>query len=271
MVTTLAAALALSAAVLHAGWNVRLKTAEDPLRLAAHAVPFATLVATPAVAIAWLASGRPGLSSPGWVLAGISCLLELAYLHLLSGAYQRGEVSSVYPVARGSAPLLAVAIGLGVLHERLGPAQAAGVLLLLTGIWLSRPLRGRRASLGLALLTGASIAAYTAVDRVGVRLGPFWLYSWLIFAGLSVGLIPWRRGAQAAGAPAVGMLMVGSYGLVLAALSFAPLALVAPLRESGVVMVSLWGVLRLGEREGAALKLGGGAAVLGGAVLLAAG
>ena len=250
---------------------MRLKAAEDPLRLAARAVPIATLCATPPVAVAWLGSGRPGLPGAGWALVAVSCLLELVYLHLLSAAYRRGDVSSVYPVARGTAPLIAVAIGLGLLRERLAPAQVVGVLLLLAGIWLVRPPRGRRASLGLALLTGLSIAAYTAVDRVGVRLGPFWLYSWLVFAALSVGLLPWWGQTRRPGAPAVGLLMVGSYGLVLAALSFAPLALVAPLRESGVLLVSLWGVFRLGEREGAALKVGGAAAVLAGAALVAAG
>jgi uncharacterized membrane protein len=69
----------------------------------------------------------------------------------------------------------------------------------------------------------------------------------------------------------VGVVVVGSYALVLAALSIAPLALVAPLRESGVVLVSLWGVLRLGEREGARVKILGAGAVLAGAALLTAG
>jgi drug/metabolite transporter (DMT)-like permease len=69
----------------------------------------------------------------------------------------------------------------------------------------------------------------------------------------------------------VGVVVVGSYALVLAALSIAPLALVAPLRESGVVLVSLWGVFRLGERQGAPLKILGAGAVLAGAALLTAG
>src|SRR5919199_1027278 len=172
--TALAALLALSAAFFHAAWNVRLKGADDPLPVTARAVP-----------LAWLAAGRPGLPWQGWLLVLASCALELAYLHLLSSAYRRGEISSVYPVARGTAPLVSVVIGLAVLRERLSPAQLAGVVVLLAGIWLVRPPRGRRASLAPALLTGLAIAAYTAVDRVGVRLGPFWLYSWLVFASLS--------------------------------------------------------------------------------------
>jgi drug/metabolite transporter (DMT)-like permease len=248
--TALAALLALSAAFFHAAWNVRLKGADDPLPVTARAVPLATLVATPAVAVAWLAAGRPGLPWQGWLLVLASCALE---------------------VARGTAPLVSVVIGLAVLRERLSPAQLAGVVVLLAGIWLVRPPRGRRASLAPALLTGLAIAGYTAVDRVGVRLGPFWLYSWLVFASLSLSLLPWVGRRRVEGAPVVGLLMVGSYTVVLAALSIAPLALVAPLRESGVVLVSLWGVLRLGEREGAALKLTGAAAVLAGAALLALG
>jgi drug/metabolite transporter (DMT)-like permease len=270
-VTGIAVGLALLAAAAHAAWNLRLKEAADPLGLAARAVPVGTLVAAPAVLMLWLAGGRPGLSGLGWVLVGVSLLLELAYFHLLSAAYRRGEVSSVYPVARGTAPLLAVAAGLILFRERLDWTQLGGILSLLAGIWLVTFPRGSRASLGLALLSGICIAAYTAIDSRGVRLGPFWLYSWLVFAGLSLALIPFRGGTRLPGVPAAGVLMVGSYCLVLAALSIAPLALVAPLRESGVVLVALWGVLRLGEREGAWFKLSGAAAVVAGAVLLTAG
>jgi drug/metabolite transporter (DMT)-like permease len=263
--------LALAAAVLHSSWNVRLKEAADPLALAARGLPLGTALATPPVAALWLAAGRPGLPWQGWALVGISVLLELGYMHLLSAAYQRGEVSSVYPVARGSAPLLAVAAGLLLFRERLHPLQLAGVGALLSGIWLARPPRGRRDSFVLALLTGLFIAGYTAVDSRGVRLGPFWLYTWLVFALLSLALIPSRGRTPVKDAPVVGILMVASYALVLAALSFAPLTLVAPLRESGVVLVALWGVLRLGERQGARLKLLGAAAVLAGAALITVG
>jgi drug/metabolite transporter (DMT)-like permease len=266
-----AAGLALLAAVLHAYWNVRLKEADDPLALAARALPFGALLTAPPVLVVWMLEGRPGLPWQGWVLVAFSVLLELAYLHLLSAAYRRGEVSSVYPVARGSAPLLAIAIGMALFGERLDARQLAGVAALLAGIWLVRPPRGRRASLLLALLTGVCIAGYTAIDSRGVRLGPFWLYTWLMFALLSAALVPWRGARPLPGAPTVGVVVVGSYALVLAALSIAPLALVAPLRESGVVLVSLWGVFRLGERQGAPLKILGAGAVLAGAALLTAG
>lgn len=269
--TALAVLLTLASALLHAAWNLRLKATADPLRVAAVAMPLGTLIATPFALAAWLATGRPWLTGPAWLLAGLSGLVELGYFHALSRAYQRGDVSSVYPVARGTAPMLATAIGLVALGERLSPLQGAGVVILLAGVWLARPPLSRRSALVPALLTGGLIATYTTIDRLGVRMGPFWLYAWAVFVATSLWLLPWARRASLADALPVGVLTVGAYALILTALSLAPLALVAPLRESGVVLVALWGVVWLRERERAPLKLGGAAAVLTGAVLLAVG
>lgn len=297
--TTAAVGLALGAAVLHAAWNVRLKSAADPLRLAAVAVPLGTLLLTPFIGEAWLATGRPGLPWQAWALAALAGFVELMYFHALSIAYQRGEISAVYPVARGTAPLLAAFVGLVALNEHLTTIQVVGAAVLIAGIWLARPpsLRGEvprfraagrsrpaqppvlrseltgggRSALLPALLTGILIATYTTIDRLGVRLGPFWLYAWAHFAATSLWLLPWARTGLVSEALPVGVLSVGAYGLALTALSLAPLALVAPLRESGVVLVALWGVLRMGERDKAPLKLSGAAAVLTGAALLAVG
>jgi drug/metabolite transporter (DMT)-like permease len=233
-------------------------------------MPVGTLLATPFAGAAWLAGGRPGLPWQAWALAAVSGVVELGYFHALTAAYRRGDVSAVYPVARGTAPVLATLAGVILLAERLTALQAAGVAVLLAGIWLARPPSGR-AALVPALLTGVLIATYTTLDRVGVRLGPFWLYAWAVFAATSLLLLPWARPGLTRQALPVGVLSVGAYGAALAALSLAPLALVAPLRESGVVVVALWGVLRLGERERAPLKVAGATAVLAGAALLAVG
>jgi drug/metabolite transporter (DMT)-like permease len=268
-VIPIAVGLALGAALLHAAWNLRLKAAADPLRVSAVAMPLGTLLLTPFVLGAWLATGRPGLPGLGWALAALSGIVELGYFHALSRAYRRGDVSAVYPVARGSAPVLAALAGLLLLGERLAPLQALGVGMLLAGIWLARPPAARRGALPPALLTGVLIASYTVLDRIGVRLGPFCLYAWAVFAATSLCLLPWYRSGLIARALPVGAMSIGAYGLALAALSLAPLVLVAPLRESGVVVVALWGVLRMGERDRAALRLTGAAAVLAGAALLA--
>lgn len=276
--TTVAVGLALGAAVLHAAWNIRLKSAADPLRVAAVAVPLGTLLLTPFIAEAWLATGRPGLPWQAWALAALAGFVELMYFHALSNAYQRGEISAVYPVARGTAPLLAAFVGLVALNEHLTTIQLVGVAVLIAGIWLVRPpgpadapLLTGRSALPPALLTGILIATYTTIDRLGVRLGPFWLYAWAHFAATSLWLLPWARTGLVSEALPVGVLSVGAYGLALTALSLAPLALIAPLRESGVVLVALWGVIRMGERDKAPLKLSGAAAVLAGAALLAVG
>jgi drug/metabolite transporter (DMT)-like permease len=291
--TAVAIALALAAAALHGTWNVLIKVSGDPMETFRRATIVAALVTTPLTAVAWLATGRPGLPPAAVGLAAISAALELAYLFLLSAAYRSGELSVVYPIARGSAPLLAVVAGLGLLGERLEPGQLAGVGLLLVGILaVTISQTGGRATVP-ALLTGVSIAAYTAVDRVGVRLTTPWLYDWVLIALLATALaitmsarsrlrrrpaslqpgpaaptaptspVTWRQGAV------IGVFMWTAYLLVLIALSIAPLSVVAPVREVAVVAVAVWGVWKLHERKGAAMKLLGAAATLAGVALLA--
>ncbi len=186
----LAIGLACSSAVFHAAWNLRLKAAEDPLRAAAVAVPVGAALVTPPAAVLWLLSGRPGLSLESWTVAVLSGGVELAYFHTLSEAYRRGEVSSVYPVARGTAPVLAATIGLFVLGERMVVLQAAGVAVLIAGIWMAGPPVGRGPALVHALLTGALIATYQSIDAVGVHLGPWWLYAWEVLVCRSLWLLP---------------------------------------------------------------------------------
>lgn len=266
---TLGIALALLSAFFHAAWNLLLKSSGDPLRLSARAATWSALLATPVAAVAWLASDRPSLPPAAWALAALSGLVELGYFLLLSAAYRAGDVSTVYPVARGTAPLLAVVAAVALLGQRLEPGEALGVGLVLAGIWLARPPRGRSRSLVLALATGVAIATYTTIDQVGVRQGPFWLYTWAVFVAIALWLAPFRGTVAVPRALPVGALTLAAYAMVLAALSFAPLALVAPLRETGVVIVALWGVVRLGERQRAGLRVAGAAVVLAGVTLIA--
>jgi drug/metabolite transporter (DMT)-like permease len=249
----------------------------------------AALVITPPIALAWLFAGRPGFSAAaaGWCL--LSASLELVYLWLLATAYRRGELSVVYPIARGSAPLLAVIAGLGLLNEKLTPGQLAGVGLLLLGILaVTVPQTSGRATVP-ALLTGVAIASYTAIDRVGVRLSTPWLYGWLLVVLLAVGVtvsvwvaskLTAARGEaldHIGSAPrlglvkaiVIGLMMWGGYLIVLWALSFAPLSVVAPVRETAVVGVAVWGVWKLRETKAAAMKLGGAVATLAGVGMLA--
>jgi len=203
---------------------------------------------------------------------------------LLSAAFRRGELSAVYPIARGTAPLLSVLVGLAVLGERLATLQLIGVGLLLLGILAVTLSQATGRATIPALLTGVAIAAYTTVDRVGVRLTEPWIYGWLLFTLMAIELpitlwiagrlrlyrapVPysgptWRQ------AVIIGVFFLAGYVLVLVALSFAPLAIVAPVRETAVVAVAVWGVWRLRERNRMTIKLSGALATLAGVALLA--
>jgi drug/metabolite transporter (DMT)-like permease len=283
-VTAIAVTMALVAAALHGTWNVLVKVSGDPLATFRRVTLTTALVATLVSAPAWLLLGRPGLDAraAGWCL--LSATLETAYLWLLSSAYRRGELSAVYPIARGSAPLLSVAVGLLVLGEQLTRLQLGGVAILLVGILAVTASQATGRATLPALLTGVAIAAYTSVDRVGVRLTTPWLYAWLLFLLMAVELhlslwlasrlsrsrtVTPARGPGWTQALLIGSFMWAGYFLVLWALSLAPLAIVAPVRETALVAVAVWGVWRLRERTRFAIKLGGAVATLIGIALLA--
>jgi len=295
----LAIALVLIAATLHAAWNVLLKTSGDTLGTALRLQAFGSAVLVPIGVIGWFATGQPPIEPGGLGLAVISGVLEAAYFICLSAAYARGDLSLVYPLARGSAPLVAVVIGVVLLDERLAPAAWIGVACILAGILLvSRPWRairaagrGHRGAIGFALATGATIAAYSAVDRLGTRTMAPWLYGAFLavfatsFLWTSVGIgrrLGWIAASPArSGSPRrlivgrdglAGVLSLTAYLLILFAYSFAPLATVAPLRESGIVLAALWGSLRLGETTGgrdATARVAAAGLIVVGAVLLA--
>jgi len=294
-VDPLALAFIAVAAVLHAGWNILLKTSGDPLRMATIGMVAVSLVLVPAALVAWWLLDRPAVPPAVWAIGLVSGILEGSYFITLSAAYRRGDISVVYPLARGTALVLAVVIGVVILGEHLAPLALAGVGLLVAGLLVvQRPWRligqsgDDRIAAGLALFNGCVIATYTALDRTAVQQTPPWLYAALIWPISAVTLLLVEairsRAARAGRVPppeavdlrtAVigGFATLGAYGFVLAALSRAPLAIVAPLRESAVVLISAWGVVRLREaREGreGALRIAGSALVLVGAVALGA-
>lgn len=279
-------------AVLHVAWNVRLKTAGDPLRAATVGMLAASVGIVPVGIAAWWASGQPALPLEGIALGLASGTVEAGYFILLSAAYRRGDLSVVYPLARGTAPLLAVAVGVLVLGERLGVAGSVGVVALLAGfLILQRPWRVLRGRDGLdpsvlfALATGVAIATYTAIDRVGTRLIDPLPYAAVLWVTTSIVLVVWVRlvaggdlgtGGRAAirSAAIGGWLTLIAYVLILFALSVAPLSGVAPLRESATVVAAAWGSWRLGEavsRGEGLRRVGASLLIVGGALLLATG
>lgn len=291
----LALGLVLVSAVLHATWNILLKTAGDPLRVATAAMIASAAVLVPAAAVAWLLQGRPPVAPAAVALGVVSGVVEVAYFVFLAAAYRRGDLSVVAPVARGTAPLLLVAVGVVVLGERLSPGAAVGVAVLLAGLLtVQRPWRylvggesvAHRGAAGFALLTGVTIALYSSVDRVGVQLAPPWLYAailWLV-AAIGLAIVGWLRPRVADGrfatdgpldvprSMAAGLLTLATYLLVLFAMSRAPVSLVGPLRESAVLLTSAYGVLVLHEavtRREVGLRLTGSVLVVVGAAVIA--
>ena len=295
-------------AVLHVAWNVRLKTAGDPLRAATIGMLAASIGIVPAGLIAWWMDGAPPLPVEGVALGIASGIVEAVYFVFLAAAYRRGDLSVVYPIARGTAPLIAVAIGVTLLGERLGVGGSVGVVALLGGfLWLQRPWRalamardrtrgkgdamtatarrGVGSAVPFALATGVTIATYTAIDRVGTRLIDPVPYAAILWVTSSVVLVLWialvtgggllRDGPAATRHAAIGgWLTLAAYLCILTALSVAPLSGVAPLRESATVFAAAWGSVRLGEaadRAEVGRRVGASVLIVGGALLLATG
>jgi drug/metabolite transporter (DMT)-like permease len=291
--------LVAGAAVLHVAWNVLLKTAGDPLRAAAVGMATAAVVICPVAVVEWLRVGRPLISGETLALSVASGALEALYFGFLASAYRRGDLSLVYPIARGTAPLLAVAIGVLVLNERLGPVGYLGDAALLIGLLtLQRPWqyltaagRASGGAAGFALLTGVTIASYSAVDKVGVGGTEPLIYAGLIWASCAVFLWSYvwiyRRVERARPflsfstepdtfssrrAGIGGLITLGAYLMILEAYTVAKLTTVAPLRESAIVLASGWGAIRMREaadRRDAIMRLGSAGLVLVGALLLA--
>jgi uncharacterized membrane protein len=194
--------LLLIAAVMHATWNVLLKTASDPLRTAGRGMLVGAGFLVPIAIAGWLVSGSPPIPDDAWRLSVVSGVLEAAYFVFLSAAYRRGDLSLVYPIARGTAPVLSVGVGVLILGERLELAGWIGVGLLLAGILaLQKPWavfsrssqlpRHAREAATFALLTGVTIAAYSAVDRDGARLVNPLFYAGLLWSFTAIFLLGW--------------------------------------------------------------------------------
>lgn len=272
------AGLVLGSALLHASWNALLKGGGDRL----HAITVMALAASLASAV-WVIF-LPAPLAASWFYIGLSVALHVVYNLLLVIAYRHGDLGVIYPIARGSSPLL-VAAGAAILAgERLDAFTLAGIALVCCGIFgLVRERREGQLSRGMgpALLTGVTIAAYTVVDGIGSRAsGNAWAYSAWLFLGLGPAMIPvwiWRRGHPARHlrwdvvtlrSAAGGIVSLAAYTIVIWAASVSPMGQVSALRESSVLFAALLGWLFLGEplgavRLAACLVVAVGAACLG--------
>jgi drug/metabolite transporter (DMT)-like permease len=247
-----AVALALGAAVLHAVWNMLLSRAPDTE--AATAVALALGVALFALpALVWWR-----LDASAWPYVAASAAFELGYISTLAAGLSRGDLSVVYPLARGSAPVIVLAVSAGVLGAVTSAWQVAGVGLVAAGVLLVRGLRrpDDPVVVALALACGACIAGYTIVDAHGLDHAAALPYLWIVLAITSLGYLPLvarMRGPAALRASlrwetaAAAVLLFGAYLLVLAALRLAEPGPVAAVRETSVVIATALGALVLRE------------------------
>ncbi|PPG08360.1 MULTISPECIES: EamA family transporter [unclassified Rathayibacter] len=283
--------LVLSAALCHAAWNVIAH------RVSGIGLPFLWWGAVASTVIwAPVIPFTGGLGSGGDVVtglaigAGVSGLLHVGYMVVLQQGYARGRLSTVYATARGTGPALSAGLAVLLLGEQISPVAVLGVVVVVTGViatgLIDRPVEqapsGRRLldpSILFGVLTGVAIAVYTIWDAHALRtwgLSPvaFMVGCTLVEIVVYAGALRRRRAellpVLARHWPRVlafGVLSPLSYILVLQAITLAPVALVAPMREMSVVLVSVFGALVL--KEGSAVRrIAASLVVVGGIVLL---
>lgn len=270
-------AIILSAALLHAVWNAIVKSAADRTTMLGLVASGHVLAGGIMVTLLPL----PAPESLPYIL--LSTVIHFGYYYMLGQAYRHGDLSVVYPIARGIVPALVALWALLLLGETL-PAQAwVGIATIAAGIQLSSWSALRhgvgRAALGFAVGTGLCISAYSVVDGIGVRLSQNTLsyWAWGAFLHLFIaGFVAIRKRSTLAGLkPKVwatgilgGLVSMAAYGLVLYAKNFAPLGAVSALRETSVIFAALIGFVFLGEgnwkrRLGAAALMAAGVALIG--------
>jgi drug/metabolite transporter (DMT)-like permease len=283
-----ALALLLSAAVGHATWNYLAKGARNDLAFTFALVACSTVVFAP-LAIGVLLFGDPTIEPAGIVFVCVSACIHITYYFLLTQGYRSGDLSLVYPLARGTGPVFAVAGAMIIYSERPSLLALAGAMLVVGGIVVmswprntdsSRPVA---LSIAFALATGACTAVYTLWDKSGVDhltpvlygygleitraafLAPFALAT---VAGRNAVADAWRSERRAV--LGIAILSPAAYMLVLAALRIAPVSYVAPAREISILFGAMLGVRLLGEPD-PTRRLGGAAAIVAGVFALALG
>lgn len=271
----------LAAALMHAAWSAAIKGDANP-RAASFAIAVGAIpIALPAAIFS------PAMAPAAWPFLAASVFVHLAYFQLLTAAYQRADLGLVYPLSRGAAPALAALASLALGLEALSLASFAGLALLLAGATvLALPAwrndAASRLAILLALATAACTATYTLIDGHAARASDSVIayVAWqMCLTGLTNGAyFVWRGGASLTRAAAqrwrlglMGGAVSGvAYAIVLWAMTQAPIAQVAALRETSIAFAAGIGILILGEKATAARLVGAGLILAGAMVLRSA-
>ncbi|MBK5288107.1 MAG: EamA family transporter [Acidimicrobiia bacterium] len=252
-----ATALALAAALLHAAWNLLIKTADDRDLAAWGQFVFGAAALAPVLAF----TGLPALRALPFL--GVSAIVHVFYVRALVAAYRHGDFSLAYPLARGGGALVAALLGLVALGDGLSAGGWIALVVVSAGL-ASLVRRGApRAEIGFALLTALLIGTYTVIDASGARHtdnGFAYGVALTAMSGVALSVMYLRQGRGPAFVASVrsgwprhlvsGICLATAYSLVLVAMRFASVAYVATLRESSVVLGAGLGWLVLHERLG---------------------
>ena len=275
-ISPLVTGMVLGSALLHAGWNAAIKSSRDVMLDTALVAAGAGVLALSLI----VAADLPARAS--WPYLGASAAIHVAYFSTLVAAYRLGDLSHAYPLMRGTAPLLVALFGVALLDERPAATAWLGIVLISTGILSLGLLQRGRAHRGAtlwALANAAIIASYTLIDGTGARLSgtPAGYVAWLLLLQglLFVPLVALRRGRAALDYAAHnwlrglggGFCLISAYGIVLWAMTRAPIAAIAALRETSVIFAALLGSMLLKERFGWQRLLAAGVVSLGVAAL----
>jgi len=268
----LVTALVLGSALLHASWNAIIKSSRDVALDTALVAAGASILALPLIAAV------PMPASASWPYLAASIAIHIGYFATLARAYRVGDLGHAYPLMRGTAPLLVALFGVALLNERPSAIMWIGIVLISAGILsigLLQEGRAQRDATAWALANAVIIASYTLVDGAGVRLSGSaagyvawgFLLQGIAFiapvavsrkrAALAYVRQNWLRGLGG------GLCLISAYGIVLWAMTQAPVAAVAALRETSVIFAAVLGTIFLKERFGRRRLIGACAVALG--------
>lgn len=267
--------LVLGAAFIHALWNLIVVQSRDRTATTTVVIVFGALVFVPLALLRW------NVQAEAWPYIALSSVLEVIYFALLVSAYQRADLSLVYPIARGTAPVLVLALSVAFTAAATSAEQVAGVALVAVGVFIVRGIRGGAnwRHVAIALGVALAIASYVVVDKEGVRFADPITYGTLIL--LIPGLVATAFVMMRGGIPRLaasfnrrsalgGIFSMAAYALVLIALTTAPAASVSAVRESSVVIAAFLGAVVLKEKSGPG-RVVGSIIVLIGVVLVVLG
>ncbi len=281
--TGIALGIVLAAAFLHSSWNYLLKKSQRKIAFIWLLLLVGSIILVPMFLFFW---PQGGISKTGWICVVATGILHALYFWFMGGAYERGDLSLVYPLARGSGPLFVPIFAVGLLHEELSILGIIGIALVIFGIYVIHlrsfsgqsfldPFLAMRSGASIwALCTGFAIAGYSLVDKIGVSIVPPPAYIYLMLIITWLLLTPyvfirekkWLNDEWNLNKGTIivaGFLSPFTYLMILFAFKMSKVSYVVAVRELSIVFSTLYGIIWLKEKHGKQKITGGIVIALG--------